>query len=129
MALKPDTLLLRQVNPSFVQGDVISSQVFSSQVFRPTAKDHGLLSVYHGDKFDADKAHQHFTDQNLPSAGVVAVSCQECHSEQLPVHEDNKPFDGHCSIDYTHLASAGQVDKKAKKLKAYAQQRGWLYRA
>lgn len=36
-----DTLLLRQVHPSFVQANNISSQVFNitSQVFRPTPKD------------------------------------------------------------------------------------------
>lgn len=122
-----DTLLLRQVNPSFVQGDTFSSQVFSSQTFKPTKKDKGLLSVYNGDKFEPDESFYHFTnDQGFDSAGVVAVNKQECVEEELPVNEDNNPFDGHCTIDFCKLNNT-QIEKKAKKLKAKAQKRGWLY--
>lgn len=122
-----DTLLLRQVHPSFVQGDSISSQVFSSQTFKPTPKDQGLLSVYNGEKFTPDDAFIHYTtNQNLESAGVVAVSSKECQEEELPVNEDNDPFDGHCSINYNGLSNS-QISKKAQKLKAKAATRGWLY--
>lgn len=122
-----DTLLLRQVHPSFVQGDSISSQVFSSQTFKPTPKDEGLLSVYNGEKFNPDDAFIHYTtNKNLESAGVVAVSNNECSEESLPVREDNDPFEGHCSIDYRDLTN-NQVGKKAQRLKAKAAKRGWLY--
>ena len=68
-----NTLLLRQVHPSWVVGDIISQQVFSSQTFRPTPKDEGLLSVYNGTHFDGNSAYDHFTnEQHLQSAGVVA---------------------------------------------------------
>ena len=49
-----DTLLLRQVHPSWMVGDTISQQVFSSQTFKPTPKDEGLLSMYNADVFNAD---------------------------------------------------------------------------
>ena len=39
-----ETLLLRQVHPSFLQDGVVSSQVF-----RPTPKDECKLSAYDGD--------------------------------------------------------------------------------
>lgn len=124
--MNPKTLLLRQVNPSFVQGNTISTQVFTSQTFRPTPKDEGKLSVYHGDKFDARESFDHFTERGYASAGVVGVTKIECDTEALPVDEDNDPFNGHCSIDYKGLSN-GQMEKKAKKLKSYAQARGWLY--
>lgn len=122
------TLLLRQVHPSWVVGDIISQQVFSSQTFKPTPKDEGLLSVYNGCHFDANSAYDHYTnEQNLQSTGVVAVSCEECSSVPVPVIEDNEPFVGHCSIDYRNL-SGSYVKKTATILKNFAQNRGWLYK-
>lgn len=123
-----NTLLLRQVHPSWVVGDFISQQVFSSQTFRPTTKDKGMLSVYNGTHFDANSAYDHYTyEQNLQSAGVVAVSCEECNSVPVPVIEDNEPFVGHCCIDYRNL-SGNSVKKASSILKNFAQNRGWLYK-
>ena len=122
-----DTLLLRQVNPSWMVGDTISQQVFSSQTFKPTPKDEGLLSVYNGAVFTPVEAYDHFTSQNLPSVGVVAVTPEECATVPLPVLEDNAPFHGHCSLDYRELSGNG-IKKAASSLKAYAQDRGWLYK-
>lgn len=124
--MEKETLLLRQVHPSFVQGDNISTQVFSSQVFTPTEKDNNLLSTYNGDKFSADESFYHFESQGFKTSGVVAVSNAECQNESLPVIEDNYPFDGHCSIDYNGLSSSA-AKKKAKKLKKRASDRGWLF--
>lgn len=124
------TLLLRQVHPSFVQADGISVQVFSitSQVFRPTPKDNHKLSVYNGDKFTPIRSFEHFTDSPLnKSIGVVAVSCQECQLESLPYEEDNIPFDGHSVIDFNLLGS-NEIEKKSKKLKKAALDRGWLHK-
>lgn len=126
-----DTLLLRQVHPSFVQADKISSQVFSitSQVFRPTPKDDYKLSVYNGEKYSPKESHAHFTNMNsdFKSYGVVAVTIQECKNEALNCTENNFPFDGHSFIDFEELPN-GQIEKKAKKLKNYATERGWLYK-
>ncbi len=126
LKLESDTLLLRQVHPSFVQGDSFSSQVFSSQTFRPTPKDEFKLSVYNGKKFSASTAFAHFT-QEYTSAGVAGVLVEECNQEGLATEEDNYPFDGHCFIDFQGLTS-NAVGKKAKKLKALALKRGWLHR-
>jgi hypothetical protein len=71
-------LLLRQVHPNFIQGDKISSQVFSSLVFKPFPNDHGLLSVYNNDKFSPLESHEHYVEQNLEFSGVVAVTVSEC---------------------------------------------------
>lgn len=121
-----NTLLLRQVHPSWVQGDTLSQQVFSSQTFRPTPKDGGLLSVYNGDKFTPAEAYTHYTAQGLASAGVVAVTPAECATVAVPVLEDNTPFDGHCSLDYRAL-TGNAVKKAASTLKDYATKRGWLH--
>ncbi len=122
-----DTLLLRQVHPSWVVGDTISQQTFSSQTFKPSTKDQGLLSVYNGEVFDAYGAFEHYTDQDLTSAGVVAVTLGECDTVSIPVLEDNNPFHGHCSLDYRKLSGNG-VKKAASALKAFAHKRGWLYK-
>lgn len=121
------TILLRQVHPSWVQGDTISQQAFTSQTFKPTAKDEGLLSVYHGDKFSPEEAFEHFTTtQGLISKGIVGVSKGECDAIPIGVLEDNDPFDGHCSLDYREMSS-NAIKKTAGILKNHAQTRGWLY--
>lgn len=129
--MQKDTLLLRQVHPSFIQADKISSQVFSitSQVFKPTPKDNNKLSVYNGEKYSPQESHTHFTniDKSYKSHGVVAVSVEECNNEVLNCEENNIPFDGHSFIDFEPL-SINQIEKKAKKLKNYAMSRGWLYK-
>ena len=123
-----DTLLYRQVHPSFIQGDTISTQVFTSQVFKPTPKDQGLLSVYNGDLFEADEAFYHYVeDGNKKSVGTLAISKIECDDNSLPVNNDNDPFEGHCSLDYNGLSNK-EISKKAKKLKSLAQIRGWQFK-
>lgn len=119
-------LLLRQVHPSWIQGDSFSQQVFTSQTFTPTSKDEGLLSVYNGDMFTPETAYNNHISQSLKSAGVVAVSKKECNEEDVPVIEDNDPFEGHCSLDFTSK-SKGQVNRTAAAFKRYAQNRGWLF--
>lgn len=118
--------LFRQVHPSFVQGNSVSSQVFSSQTFRPTPKDNNKLSVYTETIFTAKESFDHFQNQGYISAGVVGVTKGECDAENLSVSEDDLPFKGHCSIDYNGLG-AGTIKNKAKKLKNYATKRGWIF--
>lgn len=116
------TLLLRQVNPSFIQEGKITSQVF-----RPTPKDEKKLSVYDNDKITPEEAFNHFCSQpNCHSCGVMAVSMEECKSQDLPVIEDGTPIPAHCSIDFEAF-SENQICKKAKLLKRAAENRGWLY--
>ncbi len=125
-----NTLLLRQVHPSFVQAGNISTQVFSvaSQAFKPTPKDENKLSVYNGDKFSAKASFEHFTSSGVnKSFGVMAVIPVECETENLHCEENNDPFDGHAFIDFTGLPN-NQIDKKAKKLRNAASKRGWLFK-
>jgi len=119
-------ILFRQVHPKFVQGDSVSTQVFTSQTFRPTEKDDNLLSVYNENNFTAEESYSHYTDQGYESAGVVGVSKEECDGVELPVNEDNDPFEGHCSIDYNGLSS-NSMKNKGKKLKNLASTRGWIF--
>ena len=120
--MNADTLLLRQVHPSFVQQARITSQVF-----RPTPKDENLLSADNGDKISPFDSWKRFiSNPSCLSAGVMAVSFAETEKENLPVIEDGTPYPEHCSIDFCNL-SGGEIAKKAKKLKNAAEERGWLH--
>ena len=122
--MNDDTLLLRQVNPSWVhQGRV------TSQAFRPTRKDEHRLSAYDGDLISAENSWVHFTTTlQLSSVGALAVTVMECKQQELPAVSDPKPFPEHAVIDFTGLG-ASQVENKSKKLKAAAETRGWKYQA
>lgn len=118
------TLLFRQVNPSWVQQGRVTSQVF-----RPTNKDAGLLSVHDGDLVSAEQAWGHFTGQlGCLSAGVLAVSVEECTVQQLPTRADPSQFREHALIDFTAYGSR-DIERKAKCLRYHAEQRGWQYQA
>ena len=117
------TLLHRQVNPSWVQQGRITSQVF-----KPTPKDSYRLSVYDGDQVTAHQAWLHYTTElGFASIGVVAVTVGECEALALRPEPDPEPFPAHAVIRFDGCTS-GQIEKKAKRLKAVADARGWLYR-
>src|SRR3990172_10319534 len=98
--MTPDTLLLRQVNPSWIQQGHISSQVF-----RPTSKDNKKLSVYDGDQISPEKSWEHYTKTlGYASAGVVAVSLTQCNGHGLRVRSDPHPFPEHVIIDFIGLS-------------------------
>jgi hypothetical protein len=121
--MNSETLLLRQINPSFLQNGRVTSQAF-----RPTPKDEKKLSVYDGDKITAQKAWQHFIENPLcRSVGVMAVSKNQCDEQNIPVIADGVPFPEHAYLDYSNM-SKGEVERKAKALSAKAQQRGWLFK-
>lgn len=120
--MTPATLLLRQINPSFLQAGRVTSQAF-----RPTPKDENLLSVYDGDQIQPLAAWHHFTTTpGCRSAGVMAVTHAECTTEQLPINPDGVPFPEHVSIDFSAFGK-GEIEKKAKVLVRQAQARGWLF--
>lgn len=122
--MSPETLLLRQINPSFIQAGRVTSQAF-----RPTPKDESLLSVYDADQIQPQPAWQHFTETTgCRSAGVMATSHAECTAQNLPVIPDGVPFKEHVSIDFSAF-NKSEVEKKAKVLTRQAQDRGWLYQA
>ena len=119
-----DTLLYRQVHPSWVQQGRVTSQAF-----RPTPKDQKKLSGYDGDQITAVKAWEHYTTVlNFSSAGVLAVSNGECQSVNVSVQADPAPFPEHVLIDFTPF-SENEIERKAKQLRAFADVRGWQYKA
>lgn len=119
-----ETLLLRQVHPSFLQDGEITSQVF-----RPTPKDENLLSAYDGDKISPEGAWRHYTEgTENRSAGVMAITKAACDIHQLPVIDDGIPYPEHVSIDFTGKSKT-VIGIIAKALKHAAVERGWLYRA
>ena len=121
--MTPDTLLLRQIHPSFIQDGRVTSQAF-----RPTPKDEFLLSVDNGDRVTAEAAWQRFiANPACKSVGVQALSLAECTAEELPVIEDGNPHPEHCSVDFTAFDKKA-IEKKSKLLRAQAETRGWLFR-
>ena len=122
--MTPATLLLRQINPSFLQAGRVTSQAF-----RPTPKDESHLSVYDGDRIQPLAAWQHFTTTpGCRSSGVLAVTHAECTAEQLTVNPDGKSFPEHVSIDFSAFGKS-EIEKKAKVLTRQAQTRGWLFQS
>ena len=124
--MQAETLLLRQVHPSFVQ-----EGRFSSQAFVPTKKDDGKLSVYHGGKIQPAQSWKHYTAElGMTSAGVIAVTVAECAAEQLPSEHDATPYPEHCFIDFRNPSlSKSAIKKKAGNLATHARRRGWLFQA
>ena len=117
------TLLLRQVHPSFVQRDRITSQVFAP---RPSNQNH--LSVYDGDQISAEASWQHYTGElRLKSAGVVGVAVSECTSEGIQARADPSDFPEHALIEFGEMGK-GCARAVAKRLRVAAEERGWLYR-
>ncbi len=118
------TLLLRQINPSFV----VAGRV-TSQAFHPTPKDNDLLSAYDGDLIGAEAAWTHYTQQlGLRSVGVLALTVEECSKEGVPPRSDPAPFPEHAVIDFT-----GKSKKEKKEIAALlrdrAVNRDWLFEA
>lgn len=54
--MTPDTPLYRMVSPSFMKDGNPTSQVF-----KPTRKDNGRLSVYNGDQISPQATYEHYT--------------------------------------------------------------------
>src|SRR5688500_13443064 len=117
-----NTLLLRQVNPYWVQDGRPTRQTF-----KPTAKDEGKLSNYNGDMIKADAAWQHYTGVlNLASAGVLAVSVGEFAAEQLPAAPEPEYFPEHVVVDYSAFGIK-DIERKSKRLSVIAVARGWQF--
>ena len=121
--MNSDTLLHRQVHPTFIRNEEVTSQAFS-----PTPKDNNRLSVYDGDLIDAARAWAHYTGTlGFVSDGVVAVSVSECRSIELSVSSDPTDYAEHALIEFGEL-SRRQSSTKSKRLSRYANVRGWLFR-
>ncbi len=119
------TLLLRQVHPSFMDGDTPTSQAFV-----PFPKDQNKLSVDDGSKTTPEAAHTRYTTVlKLSSVGVWGVTDAEVASVGLSSAPDPLPDNpAHALIDFTGLSNKEQR-KKAKRLLEFALVHGCLYKA
>lgn len=118
-----ETPLYRQIHPSWIQQDRVTSQAF-----RPSPKDADLLSVYDGDQISAVAAWEHYTRVlGHLSVGVLAVTVGECKSIELTARPDPEPFPEHAIIDFRGYSNR-EKEKRAKILRNFAEQRGWCYR-
>ena len=120
--MTPETLLLRQIHPTWIRAGRITSQVFT-----PTPKDKKQLSMCDGDQLTAREAHAHYTQQlELSSVGVMAVAVAECQQQELPVVPDPVPFPAHVVLDFRAFSNAG-IRTTAKHLTHAARVRDWQY--
>lgn len=120
--MNAETILLRQIHPSFFDRGRVSSQAF-----RPTPKDESKLSAYNGDLIAPQPAYLHYTETlRLMSIGVQGVAMSECEALDLRAMPDPEPFPEHAVIDFTGF-SKNDVEKKAKALRTRAEHRGWLH--
>lgn len=118
--MNPQTPLLRQIHPSFLKGDQASTQAF-----RPTPKDKDRLSFDDGDQISAQAAWSRYTDERgLHSVGVLAVTVQECESENLDVIPDGVPDPEHISVNFAGKTN-GQRKTISKHLRDFAMASGW----
>lgn len=118
-----EQLLHRQVHPSWVQEGRITSQTF-----RPTPKDGGLLSVYDGHLIAPEPSFGHYTlVLKLAAEGTVSVTPDEVKVVGLPWRPDPEPFPEHAIIDFTEPMTPGRLKAKAQALAEKARHRGWTY--
>jgi hypothetical protein len=120
--MNSQTLLFRQIHPSWIQQGRATSQAFT-----PTQKDATQLSVYDGDQITAEESWKHYTDiLGLNSYGTLAITISECNNVQLSVIPDPNPFPEHAYIDFGGL-SGNQIKNKSKYLRSVSNSRGWVF--
>jgi len=125
--MTPETILYRQVHESWIKNSRPTSQAF-----KPTPKDNNRLSVHYGAMLTAEEAWLYYTKQlQLDSGGVVAVTVAECNFLDLPVEPNAVSLAKSDSIRHAEINfesfSGNTLKKKARQLREFAMQRGWLY--
>ena len=122
--MTPETLLYRQVHPSWVRHGRTTSQAFD-----PTPKDKNSLSVYDGDQITPEDAWNHYTSVlDFQSRGVVAITVADCEDQALGVVSDPQPaFLEHVLIDFSGIAT-NEMKRVARRLSRLAGSRGWMFR-
>jgi hypothetical protein len=120
--MNPETPLWRQIHPSFLVGDQPGSQAF-----RPTPKDHDLLSFDDGSRITAEASWQRHTgSRGLTSIGVMGLAVAECSGECLPAIPDAVPDPEHVSVSFAGKTT-GQRKAISKRLRDFAVARGWQF--
>lgn len=118
--MNPDTLLLRQAHPHFMDGELPTSQVFL-----PNSEDQGRMSAYDGDQISPEDAYRHYTEiLRKQSHSVWALAKQEADGNGAPASANPLPdFPSHATIDFSQTP-ASSWRRVAKRLKALAIERG-----
>ncbi len=118
-------LLFRQVSPSFLK----VGGFFSSQIFNPTSKDDGLLSVDRSTlAASAEASLVSFNQDGGRSCGVLGVTVAEVGAQGLRCHEDPLPHNAAHAVANFRGLTRGQRESKAKSLLACTEHRdGYLY--
>lgn len=115
-------LLLRQVHPNWVQDGRPTSQAF-----RPTNTDHGLLSVSRASMVSPEEAFKRHTQRGLQSYGVWAVTVGECNQDDCCAFPDPVPDDdAHAVIDFRHHGN-NKCRAVSQRLVSFACERGPRY--
>lgn len=121
--------LWRQVNPSWIHDGRVSSQLF-----RPTPKDTGEVSVTRSSVVSPEEAHHHHTEVlGCPSAGVYCVEVGEVNEVGLRVVDDNQVADdeprppAHAYVDYKSVETKKLQQRRASILRDAAENHGWQY--
>ncbi|UPZ30434.1 hypothetical protein MUK60_23205 [Streptomyces sp. LRE541] len=121
--------LWRQVHPVWVHEGRVTSQLFS-----PTPKDSGELSVTRASVVTAEAAHRHHTEVvGLKSIGVYCVEVAEVQEAGLNAVDDSQVDDGqerppgHAFVDFKAVSSAKQQKRRASTLRDKAEKRGWQH--
>lgn len=126
----PDENLWRQVHPNW-----LSSGRLSSQAFRATTKDQGLLSVARGAKVSAHEAFDRHVGRGNTSVGVAAATVADVHEVasgmklSITVWDDSADQrlpDEHASIDCRELAGS-KIKTFGDLMARRARDRGWAY--
>ena len=119
-----ETPLYRQVHPGWIRDGIATSQTF-----RPTSKDIGMLSVHDGDRITAAATWERYVAQGMESFGVLAVTKGECERLGLRVIPDPLPESPeHVLIDFTGL-NRSRTRQVARLMARMATARGWLFRS
>lgn len=119
----PAELLFRQAYPGWVKDGEVSSQLF-----KPTTKDEGKLSVARGELTTEIDAFVHHTEVlGLASAGTWAVTVEEATAADRESYgEPTEDDPAHGFLDFRGLGR-GPAERSAKILLASARQRGCLH--
>ncbi len=111
-------LLLRVVNPRWVQAGKVTSQVFAEFDGKP-------ISMFDGSMISAKDAFDRFSEEH-DAFGVIGITVGELRSAGVEIIEDRKPYVEHISI---RLPDVSRSEKKriSGRLRDVAMARGWLY--
>jgi hypothetical protein len=122
-----EEFLWRQVHPDWMQAGRPTSQAF-----KPTPKDQGLMSVSQSSLVSAEDAFQfHISTLDLESAGVWAITVSDASSVGYAVFDDsqnpvpNTP-PGHALVDTSHESRSRQKSL-ARALASAANDRGRIH--